>query len=136
MAEKLRVESVDELTATILVMLRKCGDHTLLNLVGKTFDLKSAYKQFGVDVEHQKTLRIAQRHPEGGVKFFAVQSLPFGATASVSSFLRIAASIKFIGTVGLSLIWTNFFDDYIALCTKQSAQEVTLCVERCCACWA
>jgi len=91
---------VDELTATILVMLRKCGDSALPNLVGRTFDLKSAYKQFGVDVEHQKTLRIAQRHPDGGVKFFAVQSLPFGATACVSSFLRIAASIKFIGTVG------------------------------------
>ena len=76
---------VDELTATILVMLRKCGDSALPNLVGRTFDLKSAYKQFGVDVEHQKTLRIAQRHPDGGVKFFAVQSLPFGATACVSS---------------------------------------------------
>ena len=129
MAEKLRVESVDELTATILVMLQKCGESALLNLVGRTFDLKSAYKQFGVDVEHQKTLRIAQRHPGGGVKFFAVQSLPFGATASVSSFLRIAASIKFIGTVGLWLIWTNFFDDYTALCTRQTAQEVTFCVE-------
>ena len=129
MAEKLRVESVDELTATILVMLQKCGEGALLNLVGRTFDLKSAYKQFGVDVEHQKTLRIAQRHPGGGVKFFAVQSLPFGATASVSSFLRIAASIKFIGTVGLRLIWTNFFDDYTALCTRQTAQEVTFCVE-------
>ena len=129
MAEKLRVESVDELTATILVMLRKCGGNTMLNLVGRTFDLKSAYKQFGVDAEHQKTLRIAQRHPEGGVRFFAVQSLPFGATASVSAFLRIAASIKYIGTVGLQLIWTNFFDDYTALCTRQSAQEVTFCVE-------
>ena len=129
MAEKLRVESVDELAATILVMLRKSEGNILLDLVGRTFDLKSAYKQFGVDVEHQKTLRIAQRHPDGGVKYFAVQSLPFGATASVSSCLRIAASIKFIGTVGLNLIWTKFFDDYTALCTKQSAQEVTFCVE-------
>jgi len=129
MAEKLRVESVDELTATILVMLGKCEGNALLDLVGRAFDLKSAYKQFGVDVEHQKTLRIAQRHPDGGVKYFAVQSLPFGATASVSSFLRIAASIKFIGAVGLSLIWTNFSDDYTALCTRQSAQEVTFCVE-------
>ena len=68
-----------------IVTLRKCGDSALPNLVGRTFDLKSAYKQFGVDVEHQKTLRIAQRHPDGGVKFFAVQSLPFGATACVSS---------------------------------------------------
>jgi hypothetical protein len=82
-----------------------------------------------VDLEHQQSLRIAQNHPDGGVKFFAVQSLPFGATASVSSFLRLAASIKYIGTVGLHLVWTNFFDDYTAICTAQSAPEVTFCVE-------
>ena len=80
-------------------------------------------------MEHQQSLRIAQKHPDGDVNFFAVQSLPFGATASVSSFLRIAASIKYIGTVGLSLVWTNFFDDYTAVCAEAAADEVTFCVE-------
>ena len=103
MAEKLRVESVDELAANILVTIMRADDRAGLKLVGRTFDLKSAYKQFGVDLEHQQSLRIAQKHPDGDVRFFAVQSLPFGATASVSSFLRIAASIKYIGTVGLHL---------------------------------
>ena len=129
MAEKLRVESVDELAANILVAIMRAGDRAGLTLVGRTFDLKSAYKQFGVDVEHQQSLRIAQKHRAGDVRFFAVQSLPFGATASVSSFLRIAASIKFIGTVGLRLVWTNFFDDYTAVCTETAAPEVTFCVE-------
>ena len=129
LGEKLRVESVDELAAHVLVALSNAPPGRKLVLVGRTFDLKSAYKQFGVDAEHQKTLRIAQRHPEGGVRFFSVQSLPFGATASVSSFLRIAASIKFIGTVGLRLVWTNFFDDYTAISTPETAQEVTFCVE-------
>ena len=129
MAERLRVESVDELTANILVTILRGAKLEGCKLVGRTFDLKSAYKQFGVDLEHQQNLRIAQKHPDGDVRFFAVQSLPFGATASVSSFLRIAASIKFIGTVGLRLVWTNFFDDYTALCTESSAAEVTFCVE-------
>ena len=129
MVEKLRVESVDELAANILVTLMRSGNPGGLKLVGRTFDLKSAYKQFGVDLEHQQSLRIAQKHPDGGVKFFAVQSLPFGATASVSSFLRIAASIKYIGTVGLCLVWTNFFDDYTAICEETAADEVTFCVE-------
>ena len=129
LGEKLRVESVDELAAHVLVALSNASPGRKLALVGRTFDLKSAYKQFGVDAEHQKTLRIAQRHPEGGVRFFSVQSLPFGATASVSSFLRIAASIKFIGTAGLRLVWTNFFDDYTAISTPETAQEVTFCVE-------
>ena len=129
LAEKLRVESVDELAANILVAMKRGTGQAISRLVGRTFDLKSAYKQFGVDLEHQQSLRIAQKHPDGGVKFFAVQSLPFGATASVSSFLRLAASIKYIGTVGLHLVWTNFFDDYTAICTAQSAPEVTFCVE-------
>ena len=47
----------------------------------------------------------------------------------MSSFLRIAASVKFIGTVGLRLVWTNFFDDYTAISTPETAQEVTFCVE-------
>ena len=125
LVEKLRVETVDELSANLLVALVRGSSQMLPRLVGWTFDLKSAYKQFGVDEEHQQTLRIAQKHPDGGVRFFAVQSLPFGATASVSSFLRLAASIKFLGTVGLRLVWTNFFDDCTAICTEQSAEEVT-----------
>ena len=129
LVEKLRVETVDELSANLLVALVRGSSQMLPRSVGRTFDLKSAYKQFGVDEEHQQTLRIAQKHPDGGVRFFAVQSLPFGATASVSSFLRLAASIKFLGTVGLRLVWTNFFDDYTAICTEQSAEEVTFCVE-------
>ena len=131
LAEKLRVESVDELAANKLVTMNSQPDGSPLDLVGRTFDLKlkSAYKQFGVDLEHQRKLRIAQKHPDGGVRFFAVQSLPFGATASVSSFLRIAASIKFIGALGMRIVWTNFFDDYTAACAPRSAHEVTFCVE-------
>ena len=65
MAEKLRVESVDELAANILVAIMRAGGRAGLTLVGRTFDLKSPYKQFGVDVEHQQSLRIAQKHPAG-----------------------------------------------------------------------
>ena len=131
MAEKSRVEPADELAANILVTLFRAGGQNELMLVGRTFDLKSAYKQLGVDLEHQGSLRIAQKHPDGDVKyfFFAVQSLPFGATASVSSFPRIAASIKYIGTVGLRLVWTNFFDDYTTVCAEVAAPEVAFCVE-------
>ena len=71
---------MDELSANLLVALVRGSEQALPRLVGRTFDLKSAYEQFGVDQEHQQTLRIAQKHPEGGVRFFAVQSLPFGAT--------------------------------------------------------
>ena len=89
---------VDELTATILVMLRKCSDSALPNLVGRTFDLKSAYKQFGVDVEHQKLLGLPS-----GTRTAELSSLRYNLCHSEQQpvfFLSIAASIKFIGTVG------------------------------------
>ena len=54
LAEKLRVESVDD----ILVVLTRSADKVISGLVGRTFDLKTAYKQFGVGLE-QQTLRIA-----------------------------------------------------------------------------
>ena len=85
--------------------------------------------QFGVDWEHLQSERVAQKHSDGDVRFFAVQSLPFGATASFSSVLRIAASVKYMGTVGLCLVWTNFFDDYTAICTEVADAEVTSCME-------
>ena len=37
--------------------------------------------------------------------------------------------MKFTGTAGLRLVWTNFFDDYTAISTPETAQEVTFCVE-------
>ena len=97
--------------------------------MGRTFDLKSGCKPFGADLGHQRKLSIAQKHPDGSVGFFAVQSLHFGATAPFSSFPRIAASIKSIGTVGMRFVWTNFFDDYTAFCTPKSVPEVTFFVE-------
>ena len=60
--------------------------------------MKSAYKQFGVDVPHSEKLRIAVKKPGGGVPFFKVLALPFGATGSVSAFLRISSAIAFIGS--------------------------------------
>ena len=82
LGEKLRVESVDELAAGLLSVLSRGPKPLCDDLVGRTLDLKSAYKQFAVDKEHQERLRIAQKHPDGSVRFFAVQALPCGATAS------------------------------------------------------
>ena len=46
---------------------------------------------------------------------FGVNALPFGAVGSVAGFLRISHSLWFIGTVGLGLCWTAFYDDFSVL---------------------
>ena len=48
----------------------------------------------------------------GGPHYFGMNTLPFGAVASVASFLRLSLSIWFIGFAALRLLWTTFYDDF------------------------
>ena len=50
----------------------------------------------------------------GKVKFFRSNVLPFGSIRSVHSFLRLSRAIWWIGVVGYRLVWTSFYDDFIA----------------------
>ena len=129
MRERLRVQSVDEITAYLAKILDKQTGFEPLELCGRTFDLKSAYKQYGVDPWHKDHLRIAVRNPAGGVAYFKVLSLPFGATGSVTSFLRLASAVTFIGIHGLGVIWTNFFDDFTVVGRVGEESNVTFYIE-------
>ena len=66
-------------------------------LVGRTFDLKSVYKQFGVDTFNSTFLKVAVKKPNSTYGVFDVLALAFGATGSVSAFLRISAALHYIG---------------------------------------
>ena len=126
MTEKLRVDSIDEIVAGISVLMDTDGfGARATGLLGRTFDLKSAYKQFGVDAAHAERLRIAVKKPGGGIGYFKVLALPFGATGSVAAFLRISAAIAYVGTKGLSIPWSVFFDDYTALSPKGLGADTT-----------
>ena len=127
--ERLRVESVDQIVAILLAMMR--SDNPIGNLpwVGRTFDLKAAYKQFGVSPEEAQRLKIALRDQNQTVKFFDVLALPFGATGSVVGFLRVAASLAFIGTKGLLLCWSSFFDDFTAVSPSKFADNTQFYIE-------
>ena len=127
--EKLRVQAVDELCAYLAFRLDQFPSGCLPKLTGRTYDLKSAYKQFGVDKWHAERLKIAVKRPGGGVGIFAALALPFGASGSVSSFLRVAASLTYIGVVALQVLWTSFFDDYTCVCVEGEETNVSFYVE-------
>ena len=60
-------------------------------LVGRSFDLKSAYRQLAVSDSSLKWARLAVYCPEEkATKCFQQYSLPFGAKSSVVAFLRCA----------------------------------------------
>ena len=56
--EKLRVESVDQVVAIIPSMMRSRQTLSRLPWTGRTFNLKAAYKQFGVSLDVSNRLRL------------------------------------------------------------------------------
>ena len=127
--EKLRVQAVDELCSYLAIALDDLKPNSSVQLVGRTYDLKSAYKQFGVDQWHADHLRIAVKQPGVGVKTFKVLALPFGATGSVTSFLRVAAALTFIGIHAFSIVWTSFFDDFTVVATADEVTNISFYIE-------
>eukprot|EP00435_Cladocopium_sp_Y103_P021436 s594_g5.t1 len=128
--ERLRVHSVDEMAAYITWCLTHLDQSAMREVEGKTYDLKNAYKQYGVSAEDRDLLRLAVWDAESKrIRFLGINALPFGAVGSVSAFLRVAMAIWFIGVKGLKLCWTCFFDDYTLLSKKTTAFSASTAAE-------
>ena len=114
--EKFRLHSVDFLAAMLGFALRSCPADSRPNLKGRTYDLRSAYKQFAVHPVDRASLRMGVNIP-GSTDYAMIgfNSLPFGAVGSVAGFLRISQAIWYLGYVGLGLMWSAFYDDYTLL---------------------
>jgi hypothetical protein len=108
---------VDTFAAVIRELFRTCNDESKASaLVAKTYDLKSAYRQVPIIIREYH-LRFSYfciyncetDQPET----YQLVTLPFGATHSVYSFLRLARMLYTICTRQFFLLTTNFYDDYI-----------------------
>ena len=129
-SERLRVHAIDELASYIAWCLTTLPEESLDDVVGKTYDLKSAYKQYGVSKFDRDLLRLAVWDPHRQkVCYLGINALPFGAIGSVSSFLRVSMAIWFLGVKGLRLCWTSFFDDYTLLSRKINAKSAEISAE-------
>ena len=92
------------------------------SLVGRTLDLKAAYKQLAVSPEQGFVRVLTAYDPIRRVPaFFIINALPFGATSAVYGFNRVAKSLWHI-MVSLGGVWTTqYFDDYPNVETKELA---------------
>ena len=80
---------------------------------GRVYDLKSAYKQFGLCESDRSLLRIAVNQPDRDTPtILGLNAMPFGAVGSVAAFLRISVNIWFVALHALSLILSAYFDDF------------------------
>ena len=128
--EKLKIHAIDEMAAYIAWCLTNLGDESMESVLGKTYDLKNAYKQYGIAQQDRSLLRIAVWDPNSSkVRLLGLNALPFGAVGSVGSFLRIAMAVWYIGICGLRLCWTSFFDDFTLLSKKTCATSASIAAE-------
>ena len=115
-----RPHTTDVIASVALSLLEQSED----NILGKTFDLKSAYRQLGI---HSCSLLYSYivcfdpvaRRPV----IFQMLAVPFGATRAVYSFLRIARCLWWLGCKCLKLCWTNFYDDFVTFTCERLADN-------------
>ena len=109
-----KVHAIDETAAFLTWMVTHAKERGLKEQVsGRTYDMKHAYKQFGISCEDREVVRLAVRDPvRHQIALFGINSLPFGATGSVGGFLRISLAVWYLGLHIFRLPWAAYFDDY------------------------
>ena len=121
--EKFQVDSIDVICAMIKTWMQRSPDG--VRLLGKTYDMRKAYRQIAIRKDHLDLAWISVWDPnKRRPALFRMESMPFGATASVGAFLRLSQAIKCIGISLCGLVWSSFFDDFVCIC-KEGTQVQT-----------
>ncbi len=99
------------------------------SLLGRSFDLKAAYRQLFITESHRKHAFVSVYNPDNGrVEIFKGVALPFGSVQSVYNFLRISHAIWYLGATQLLLPWTFFYDDFLCYSFSNLASLTESCV--------
>ena len=89
------------------------GNLTEMKLLGRTLDLRAAYKNLFNSESSLWAAVLAVYNPSTKeVELYRSEALMFGATASVYGFNRVAKALQFLLESGLSLLVCQFFDDF------------------------
>eukprot|EP00435_Cladocopium_sp_Y103_P042438 s2135_g11.t1 len=121
--DKLQVDTIDEICAMIKAWAQRYGPE--VELVGRSYDLRKAYRQIGISEGHLKFAWISVWSPDDAcAKLFRMDSMPFGATASVGAFLRLSQALKCLGISSAALVWSSFYDDFVCICPLRAAKQV------------
>ena len=130
--EKQKLFGLDFLATTLVRALSGNRSGEKHGLCGKTFDLSSACKQFPLHPSDRDFIRLAEPGRKA-CAIYGVNALPFGATGSVSGFLRVSTALFHIITFGLGAWAGTFFDDFPISCrgdiVHQTEQHVSLLLD-------
>ena len=115
--ERFELHTIDKLAAVLACALDCAPPSHLTSWVGRNYDLKAAYKQYGVHPEDRELVRLAVNRPnQEAPEMLGLNALPFGSVASVSAFLRVSYALWKIGIVLARVLWTSYFDDFTNVC--------------------
>ena len=104
--------TIDVLGCLLLECLEKFPREEFL---GRSYDLKAAYRQLGLSDEALRHAYVAFYDcDDSKPAIHRLNALPFGAVRSVHSFLRVSHSLWELGCC-LGLLWTCYFDDFLRL---------------------
>ena len=93
---------------------------------GRAYDLVSAYRQLAVsDASRWASYVALWNHQTSDVSVFALHALPFGASRSVFSLLRVTHSVWHLGAFFLGLIWSCYYDDLISISDAERTDFTT-----------
>ncbi|CAE7456261.1 gpt [Symbiodinium pilosum] len=95
--------------------------------LGRGVDLSKAYKQVPVSPGSKKLMVLAVWNDKrSDYSFFLVNSTPFGGSASVYGFNRISRTLWWLMVLGLGLIATTYFDDFLIFENQRLADMTEL----------
>ena len=99
--------------------------------VGGTEDLKRAYRQAGVRVEHLR-YNITLLPWCGKPRFSLVFGLVFGLTSAVYQFNRISQFLNFVARATLYLQAGHYFDDFLQIENEPNAYKAKKALKKIC----
>ena len=108
---KIDLHVVDTFSSVVRKFFHCCDESGRASeLIGKTYDLKSAFRQVPIRGDHLKFGYFSVYNWElERAQIYRLKTLHFGATHSVYSFLRLARMLYSIAVQGLKLLTTNFY---------------------------
>lgn len=110
-------------------MRNLCHQERSVSIVGRSFDLKAAYRQLYIKPCHRKHSYISVFNPStSGVEIYRGVALPFGSIQSVYNFLRLSHAIWFLGATKLLSPWSFYYDDFLCCNDEYLAKHTEECI--------
>ena len=100
-----------------------------MDLLTRTFDLTSAYRQVALSCEGRKHSVICVFDPvERKGKLFRCNVLPLGAVRSVHCFLRLVRALWFVAVKGCNIVCSSFYDDFVTISSNDLSTNTEQCI--------